>query len=59
MKKISKIFDKHYDLYLDECKGISMMAPSSSFGKGGLQGAFKKACMRMVFAIIDDLKEQE
>ena len=48
------IFEKHYKQYLDECKAISMMAPSSSFGRGGVQGKFSEACKRMVFKIIYD-----
>jgi len=52
MKKLDKIFEKYYKEYLDECQGISMMGPSSSFGRGGIQGKFKEACKRMVFKII-------
>ena len=48
------IFEKHYNQYIDECKGISMMGPSSSFGRGGIQGKFKEACKRMIFKIVYD-----
>ena len=48
------IFEKYYTEYEDECKGIAMMAPSSSFGHD-LAERYKEAAKRMVENIIKNL----
>ena len=53
----STIFDEEYERYVEECKGISFMAPSSSFGLGGIEGAYRTRCLEMVLRILDRLKE--
>ena len=56
MKDLEVLFEEEYKEYYSECEGISMMAPSSSFGKGGVKGAFKRALRRFVFKMIAHAK---
>jgi len=57
ISKNKDIFEKYYKEYIEECEGISFMAPSSSFGRGGLAGRYKEACKRMVFNIIKESRD--